>query len=96
MAKVTSKLQVTIPKVLAERFGIHAGDEIEWNPAGEFIRLIPRGAPRQVAYSVADRLRFFDQATQRQQERERQRLGIPTEEERGWTRDALYDRARPR
>jgi bifunctional DNA-binding transcriptional regulator/antitoxin component of YhaV-PrlF toxin-antitoxin module len=28
MAKVTSKLQVTLPKVLAERYDIEPGDEI--------------------------------------------------------------------
>ena len=95
MAKVTSKLQVTIPKALAERFGIHPGDEIEWNPTGEFIRIIPHSTPG-VAYSVEDRLRFFDQATQRQQERERHHPLTVTVEDRGWTRDELYDRARPR
>ena len=95
MAKVTSKLQITIPKALAERFGIHPGDEIEWNPAGESIRIIPRSAPREVAYSVEDRLRFFDRATQRQQEREQYPLAAPGED-RGWTRDELYDRAHPR
>ena len=34
MAKVTSKLQVTVPKALAERHGIAPGDEIDWQSAG--------------------------------------------------------------
>ncbi len=38
MSKVTSKLQVTIPKVIAEQYGIKPGDEIEFVPAGEVIR----------------------------------------------------------
>ena len=100
MAKVTSKLQITIPKTLAERFGVHPGDEIEWSAAGESIRIIPCRAidgrsVKTSAYSVEDRLRFFDQATQRQQERE-QRLVATSGEDRGWTRDEIYDCAYPR
>ena len=45
MAKVTSKLQVTIPKALAERYGIRPGDEIDWEPAGQFIRVVPSAEP---------------------------------------------------
>ncbi|MEK7258043.1 MAG: SUMF1/EgtB/PvdO family nonheme iron enzyme, partial [Bacteroidota bacterium] len=37
MAKVTSKLQVTVPKIIADQYGIRPGDEIEWVT-------IPRGA----------------------------------------------------
>ena len=44
MAKVTSKLQVTIPKHIAEEYGIAPGDEVEFVPAGDSIRVIP---PRQ-------------------------------------------------
>ncbi len=39
MSKVTSKLQVTIPKVIANQYGIKPGDEIEFLPAGESIRV---------------------------------------------------------
>jgi AbrB family looped-hinge helix DNA binding protein len=41
MARVTSKLQVTIPKVVAEQFGIRPGDEVDWVPAGEAVRVVP-------------------------------------------------------
>ena len=34
MAKVTSKLQVTVPKAIADHYGIRPGDEIQWIPAG--------------------------------------------------------------
>ena len=34
MSKVTSKLQVTLPKTIADRYGIQPGDEIEWSAAG--------------------------------------------------------------
>ena len=33
MAKVTSKLQVTVPKALAERYGIRPGDDIRFEEA---------------------------------------------------------------
>lgn len=41
MSKVTSKLQVTLPKVLAEQLGIKPGDEIDWEIAGDVMRVIP-------------------------------------------------------
>jgi AbrB family looped-hinge helix DNA binding protein len=34
MPKVTSKLQLTVPKAIAEQYGIRPGDELEWIPAG--------------------------------------------------------------
>jgi len=61
MSKVTSKLQVTIPKTLADRYGIRPGDEIEWEAAGAFIRVIPPGGGRSRLDS-AERLRVFDAA----------------------------------
>jgi AbrB family looped-hinge helix DNA binding protein len=93
MAKVTSKLQVTVPKVIADRFGIRPGDDIEWRAEGNAIRVLPRvevaGLPDRAA-----RLRSFDEASVRQSARNRAgrralRAG------RGWTREELYDRARP-
>ena len=39
MAKVTSKLQLTVPKAIADQYGIKPGDELEWVPAGESIRV---------------------------------------------------------
>ena len=45
MSKVTSKLQVTLPKVLADQFNIRPGDEVLWDAAGDVIRLVPLRAP---------------------------------------------------
>ncbi len=89
MAKVTSKLQVTVPKALADRFGIAPGDEIEWEAAGDAIRVVP--ARGRSSGSVAARLKLFDQATARQQDRGRGRP-IGPGRERGWSREELYDR----
>ncbi len=93
MAKVTSKLQVTVPKALADRFGIAPGDEIAWEPAGDAIRVVP-GARRTRGTAKA-RARIFDQATRRQQERQ---AAHPAEaaSDRGWTREELYGRGRAR
>lgn len=92
MAKVTSKLQVTVPKALAERYGIAPGDEIEWEAAGDAIRVVPR---RTEAPDVARRLEVFDHATARQRDRERRARSAPAAK-RDWTREDLYQRGRPR
>jgi AbrB family looped-hinge helix DNA binding protein len=39
MAKVTRKLQVTLPKAIAEQYGIRPGDELDCVPAGDSIRI---------------------------------------------------------
>jgi AbrB family looped-hinge helix DNA binding protein len=94
VAKVTSKLQVTVPKVIAEQYGIRPGDEIEFVPAGETIRVIP-SARRPPVADLEVRLRLFDGATARQRKRQAGRRNAPAKR-RGWTREDLYRRARPR
>ena len=92
MSKVTSKLQVTVPKVIADRYGIVPGAQIEWEPAGDAIRVVPPGAERPVD-DPAERLRLFDQQTRRQAAREAAAGGKPQRaRDRGWTRESLYRR----
>ncbi len=91
MAKVTSKLQVTIPKAIADRYGIHPGDEIGWEPSGPFIRVVPPGRHR-LRLNAEERRRLFDAATERQREREALRPMPTLTTDRGWTRDELYSR----
>ena len=98
MAKVTSKLQVTIPKHIADRYGIAPGDDIEFVPAGDSIRVVT--AHQRVSVprlSVAERLRLFDEATARQRLREKE-MKIPATPpaERDWRREDLYTRGKPR
>jgi AbrB family looped-hinge helix DNA binding protein len=94
VAKVTSKLQVTVPKALAEQYGIRPGDEIEWQAAGEAIRIVRAGLrPRPL--SRAERLRLFDRATARETRRKSGR-GRARSRTRGWTRADLYRRGRTR
>jgi bifunctional DNA-binding transcriptional regulator/antitoxin component of YhaV-PrlF toxin-antitoxin module len=93
VGKVTSKLQVTVPKALAERYGIAPGAEIDWEPAGDAIRMVP--VRRRRADDVRTRLKLFDQATERQRQRQRAHP-LPRAKDRSWTRDDLYARGRPR
>jgi AbrB family looped-hinge helix DNA binding protein len=94
MSKVTSKLQVTLPKALAEQFHIRPGDEIEWRAAGNAIRIEPVG--RREPLSRKDRVKLFDEATARQRRRQAGRRPEKEPRNRGWKREDLYDRARPR
>jgi bifunctional DNA-binding transcriptional regulator/antitoxin component of YhaV-PrlF toxin-antitoxin module len=73
MAKVTSKLQLTVPKLIADQYGIRPGDELQWFSAGDVIRVIPpqRGGQAGRKISVEDRLKLFDKATARQRQREK-------------------------
>ena len=95
MTKVTSKLQVTIPKALAQQYGIKPGDEIEFRPAGTEIRVIPPWIEEK-RLSTAERLRLFDEARARQREREKtMTVIVKPGQGRGWTREELYMRGTP-
>lgn len=84
---MTSKLQVTIPKAIAERYGIEPGAEVEWLPAGDAIRVVPEGAGRHAPDRVR-RLELFDRATER---RRNDPTPLPSSD-RGWRREDLYER----
>jgi len=92
MARVTSKLQVTIPKAVAARYGIVPGAEIAFEPAGDVIRVVPR---RQPVRPTRDRVKLFQQMLSRQAERQAGQDWIETTE-RGWRREDLHDRGRTR
>jgi AbrB family looped-hinge helix DNA binding protein len=92
MAKVTSKYQVTVPKAIAELYRIRPGDEIDWQPGGDVIRVIP-GGTRVESQSRESQLRLFEQATQRLRQRPaRHKTKRP--DGRGWNREDLYGRGR--
>jgi len=90
MAKVTSKLQLTLPKAIATEHGIRPGDEVEVVSAGEAIRILPLREMRPD--EVATRLHLFDLATERQARRDRDQGRAGRGEERGWRREELYTR----
>jgi len=97
MPKVTTKLQLTVPKAIADQYGIRPGDELNWVAAGDTIRVIPPGSVSRPkpSLSLAERLDLFDQATERQRSRAAA-LNEPGKvlrrAKRGWTREELYTR----
>ncbi|MDD5308464.1 MAG: AbrB/MazE/SpoVT family DNA-binding domain-containing protein [Deltaproteobacteria bacterium] len=99
MSRVTSKLQITIPRAIARRHAIEPGTQLSFEDAGEAIRLVPaseRSTPDPV--DAAERLRLFDEATERQDARDPDvlaRMG-GTSADRGWKREDLYERDLPR
>ncbi len=95
MAKVTSKLQVTLPKRIAEHHGIAPGDEIEFQSAGDVIRIVPAGPGLRSGLDKRERLRLFDEATLRQKERA-SRMVVPDKRSkaRDWKREDLYSRGK--
>lgn len=90
MSKVTSKLQVTVPKVIAEQYGIRPGDEIRWKPAGDAIRVEVAGREMRPKLSLEERLALFDASTARQRKRNLSWKGRRPPKDRGWKREDLY------
>lgn len=97
---MTSKLQLTVPKVIADQYGIRPGDELEWIPAGDSIRveLVHRKAKTGNELTTEERLELFDanmarvDKLQAEELKEANKKGTRiTRENRGWTRAELYD-----
>ncbi len=100
MSKVTSKLQLTIPKAVAEQYGIRPGDEVELAPGGSVIRMTP-ASPRRDDLTVAERVKVFRELLERfrnprKAELRERRAKARVEAERGWKREDLYDRGSSR
>ena len=94
MSKVTSKLQLILPKTLAVKHGTQPGDDVRFEGPSELMSMVPEGADRApAALDPEARLRLFDAATARQEVRpaRRRERGHGN---RGWTREELYERGR--
>ena len=95
---MTSKLQVTIPKAIADAHRIAPGTELEFESAGDTIRVrivaTRRGRNAASDTSARARVRAFDEGTARQRARNDSFSATHPElvepEERGWSRDDLY------
>ena len=99
MSKVTSKLQLTLPKAIADQYGIRPGDEVEWTAAEESIRVEPvRGMTRAgQELTLEERVELFDQGTKRLDKLQADQLKKAAKSKtrrknRGWTREELYER----
>ncbi|MFZ1009714.1 MAG: AbrB/MazE/SpoVT family DNA-binding domain-containing protein [Candidatus Sulfotelmatobacter sp.] len=95
---MTSKLQLTVPKKIADQYGIRPGDELEWIPAGESIRveLVRRKATVGHELTTEEKLALFDANTKWLNELQAEELkknegNRVTRENRGWTREELYE-----
>lgn len=95
MTRVTGKFQITLPKRLVDSYGIRVGDDVEIVAAGESIAIIPARTLTPLL-SPQERLRHFDQATRRQEERQQGEPLRGAATDRGWGREELYARGRPR
>ena len=91
MAKVTSKLQVTIPKRIADMYGIRPGDTILFQEAGDVIRVVPTDSGPPAKLYREQKLALFDAGTKRQRARQTRTRQSPSHT-RGWTREELYRR----
>lgn len=89
MTTITGKYQITLPKRLVETYGLKVGDEVELVASGDTISIVPARALRQML-SPEERLRLFDEATERVKSRMAERP-LPRAKDRGWTREELYE-----
>ena len=100
MSKVTSKLQLTVPKVIADRYGIRPGDELEWMASGESIRIgLGRKPASPARLTREERIELFDKGSIRLkkiQTQTQKRLAPLSGNGRGWKREDLYHRGLPR
>lgn len=96
MSKVTSKLQVTIPKAVAEKYRIRPGDEVRWEALARGPLMVSETATRP-RLTTAERVALFRARVERQMRRQRGRKRPPAKG-RGWSREDLYeaDRGLPR
>src|SRR5438132_1657324 len=94
MSKVTSKLQVTIPKRVADQYGIKPGTEVEFEPAGQAVRMrIVREGEIDPDRAAALARFKADEAYWDERFRKMREDGLLPDEppkDRGWTREELY------
>lgn len=96
MSRVTSKLQVTIPKAIAEKHHLKPGNDVFFESAGDIVRMIPAGRDERKK-NLPEVLISFDAATRRQQQRD-DRVSVAlgaAGKDRGWKREELYERGVP-
>ena len=90
MAKVTSKLQLTLPKAMADAHSVRPGSEVRFESAVDCIRLVigkgRHGLPRE------EKLRLMGESRERQKARNARWKGGETLHDRGWKREEIYGR----
>jgi hypothetical protein len=96
MSRVDADLKTTIPQSIAERYQIRPGAQLEWVPSGDIIHVLPvQGSPAEL--TPEERLRLFDDATERQRVRQDSLPSSTTTlTNRGWDREEIYSRGESR
>ena len=91
MSKVTSKLQVTVPKAVADAYKIRPGSILRWMPAGGAIRVEVDGFRSAHELSPAERLAIFDEQPRRIEARIAKMKHRPRPGSfRPWTREEIW------
>lgn len=88
MSKVTSKLQVTIPKAVADHYGIRPGDEVRWEVREGGPLMAPEKSLRDRPPVEERTARFLESVAR--VARLQEASEIAPGGGRGWTRDDLY------
>jgi len=92
MSKVTSKLQVTIPKGIADQYGIRPGDEVRWEIREPGPMMVP-GTVSRPRLTPEERVALFRSEMARLEEIQGKRKW-PRLRKRDWTREGIYEEAR--
>jgi len=87
---VTSKLQVTLPKAIADAHNIRPGSEIQFESGIDCIRIVIGKSTSELA--LEEKLRLIKEARIRQQLRNKNCRHPAKAVRRGWRRDDLYER----
>ena len=89
MAKVTSKLQLTLPKAVADAHSVRPGSEIQFESAVDCIRLvIGKGRP---GLPKDEKIRLLGESRERQKVRNARWQSVKTPHNRGWNREEIYE-----
>ena len=90
MSRVTSKLQVTLPKAIADSHNIRPGTEIQFESAINCIRIVTGKTRNELA--LEEKLRLLGEGRKRQQVRNQKFIPPTKPARRGWKRADLYER----
>ena len=90
MSRVTSKLQVTLPKAIADSHNIRPGSEIQFESGIDCIRIVV--GKSRIELPLEEKLRLLSEARKRQQLRNKNFRRPTKAAQRGWRRDDLYER----
>ncbi|HEY0789785.1 MAG TPA: AbrB/MazE/SpoVT family DNA-binding domain-containing protein [Chthoniobacterales bacterium] len=90
MAKVTSKLQITVPKAVADAHALRTGSEVQFESAVDCIRLVV--GKERPGLSREEKLRLLRESRERQNARNARWNSVQTPADRGWKREDLHER----